>query len=119
MPPWNALGDATVRNLLQYVLRLSGQPHDVAAATAGQPVFETTCGACHGPNGTGNPQIGAPNLTDGTWLYGGARDTIEQSIRNGRTGHMPAWSPRLSDDDIHILAGYVLHLSQRGDVSTR
>lgn len=119
MPSWNALGEATVNNLAQYVLGLSGQLHDRAAAAAGEPVFTTTCGACHGPAGTGNPMLGAPNLTDGIWLYGGSPAAVETSIRDGRNGQMPAWSPRLSDDEIHVLAGYVRHLSHRGDADPR
>lgn len=119
MPPWGTLGEATVKNLAQYVLRLAGRPHDATAAAAGKPVFETTCGACHGPDGTGNPLLGAPNLTDDTWLYGGRPETIERSIHDGRTGQMPAWSPRLSDAEIHVLAGYVRHLSHRGDAAAR
>jgi len=119
MPPWNALGEATVSNLAQYVLSLSGQPHDAAVAAAGEPVFATACSACHGPAGTGNPMLGAPNLADETWLYGGSQAAIEKSIRDGRNGQMPAWSPRLSDDDIHVLAGYVHHLSHRGDADAR
>ncbi len=113
MPPWNALGDATVKGLTQYVLGLSGQTHDAAIAAVGEPVFKTTCSACHGPEGTGNPQLGAPNLTDRIWLYGGAPAAIETSIRDGRSGQMPAWRSRLSDADIHLLTGYVHHLSHR------
>ncbi|MCW5619907.1 MAG: cytochrome-c oxidase, cbb3-type subunit III [Burkholderiales bacterium] len=119
MPPWNALGEEVVKNLTQYVLGLSGQPHDATAAAAGKTAFESTCGACHGLEGKGNSQLGAPNLSDDVWLYGGTPAAIETSIRDGRQGHMPAWTPRLSDDDIHVLAGYVLHLSTRGHVATR
>lgn len=119
MPPWNALGDATVKDLAQYVLGLSGRPHDSPSAAAGGQVFKSTCSACHGPEGKGNPQLGAPDLTDAAWLYGGTKAAIETSIRNGRAGHMPAWRPRLSDDEIHVLAGYVHHLSHRGDTPSR
>jgi cytochrome c oxidase cbb3-type subunit 3 len=114
MPPWNTLGEPTVKYLAQYVLSLSGQPHDAAAASAGEPIFKSTCSACHGLEGKGNPLLGAPNLTDDIWLYGGTQAAIEASIRDGRQGRMPAWSPRLSDGDIHVLAGYVYHLSHRG-----
>lgn len=112
MPAWAALGDATVKNLVQYVLKLSGQAHDAAAATAGETAYMGTCIACHGPEGKGNPMLGAPNLSDGVWLYGGTAEAIEKSIREGRQGHMPAWSPRLSDAQIHVLVGYVHHLAQ-------
>lgn len=119
MPPWSTLGEPTVKNLAQYVLSLSGQPHDATAAAAGEPTFKTTCGACHGPEGAGNPLLGAPNLTDRIWLYGGTQAAIETTIHDGRQGHMPAWSPRLSDEDIHVLAGYVYHLSHGGDATAR
>lgn len=118
MPPWGSLGEATVKNLVQYVLGLSGQSHDAAAAAAGEPMFKSICGACHGADGTGNPMLGAPNLSDGVWLYGGTPEAIEVSIHDGRQGHMPAWQSRLSEDEIHILAGYVHHLSQRGQTGS-
>jgi cytochrome c oxidase cbb3-type subunit 3 len=119
MPSWQALGEQTVKDLARYLLSLSSDdlPHDAASAvavSAAEPVFKNTCAACHGPDGKGNPQLGAPNLTDKIWLYGGTRASIETSIRDGRQGHMPAWSPRLSDGEIHVLAGYAYHLSHRG-----
>ena len=117
MPPWATLGEPSVNCLVQYVLSLSGQPHDAASAAAGEPIFKTICTACHGPEGKGIPQLGAPNLTDGIWLYGGARAAIEASIRDGRQGHMPAWGPRLSEGDIHLLAGYVQHLAVRANAA--
>ena len=118
MPAWGALGDAAVKGLAQYVLALSGQAHDATAAAAGEAVFKATCIACHGPDGKGNPILGAPNLTDSVGLYGAAEQAIETSIRDGRQGHMPAWNARLSDQEIHVLAGYVHHLSQRGKAAT-
>lgn len=119
MPAWNALGADTVKNLVQYVLSLSGQAHDAGMATAGEAVFKATCIACHGPEGKGNPALGAPNLTDDVWLYGGTPAAIEASIDTGRQGQMPAWSPRLSDADVHLLAAYVFHLSNRADRASR
>ncbi|MCG3144696.1 MAG: Cbb3-type cytochrome c oxidase subunit CcoP [Gammaproteobacteria bacterium] len=119
MPPWSTLGEATVKSLAQYVLSLSGQPHDAAGAVSGEPTFKTNCVACHGPQGKGNPLLGAPNLTDDIWLYGGTLAAMETTIRDGRQGHMPAWSPRLSDDDIHVLAGYVYHLAHGADAAAR
>ncbi|GMU50547.1 MAG: hypothetical protein AMXMBFR31_27730 [Candidatus Desulfobacillus denitrificans] len=119
MPPWKALGDLAVKNLVQHVRRLSGQPHDAAAAAEGGAIFQANCSACHGPEGKGNPQLGAPNLTDDIWLYGGSLAAIETSIRNGRQGHMPAWNSRLSGAEIHVLAGHVYHLSHRGQARAR
>jgi cytochrome c oxidase cbb3-type subunit 3 len=114
MPPWASLGADNVKNLAQYVLSLSGSPHDAARAAAGQPLF-ATCAACHGADGKGNQALGAPNLTDHIWLHGGSVADIEKTIGEGRQGHMPAWSPRLSDDQIRVLAAYVYHLSHQPD----
>ena len=112
MPPWVSLGEETVKNLTQYVLSLSGRPHDSAAAAAGKPMF-ATCAACHGADGTGNLALGAPNLTDDIWLHGGSLEQIETSIRDGRQGEMPAWKDRMSDERMRVVAAYVYHLSRR------
>lgn len=111
MPAWNSLGEETVKNLTQYVLSLSGQPHDAAMAAAAAPVFNTTCVACHGADGKGNQGVGAPNLTDGIWLYGGTAADIHKTIAEGRHGEMPAWDGRLQEADIHVTAAYVYSLS--------
>jgi cytochrome c oxidase cbb3-type subunit 3 len=116
MPPWASLGEDNVKNLAQYVLSLSGSPHDAAKAAAGQPLF-STCAACHGADGKGNQALGAPNLTDHIWLHGGSVADIEKTIGEGRQGHMPAWSPRLSDEQIRVVAAYVYHLSHPADES--
>jgi cytochrome c oxidase cbb3-type subunit III len=116
MPPWASLGEDNVRNLAQYVLSLSGSPHDAAKAAAGQPLF-TTCAACHGSEGKGNPALGAPNLTDKIWLHGGKVEEIERTIGGGRQGAMPAWSKRLSEDQVRVLAAYVYHLAHQGDAA--
>ena len=118
MPPWASLGADNVKNLAQYVLSLSGSPHDAARAAAAKPLF-ATCAACHGADGKGNQAIGAPNLTDRIWLHGGSVADIEKTIGGGRQGLMPAWSPRLTDDQIHVLAAWVYHLSHEHDVAAR
>lgn len=117
MPPWASLGEDTVKNLAQYVLGLSGQPHDARMAAAAEPIFKGTCAACHGPDGKGSPAVGAPNLTDQIWLHGGTLADITQSIHDGRQGHMPNWDKRLTDDQIHVLAAYVYHLSHHADAT--
>ncbi len=117
MPPWASLGADNVKNLAQYVLSLSGSPHDEAKAAAGKPLF-ATCAACHGADGKGNPAVGAPNLTDRIWLHGGSVAEIEKTIGEGRQGHMPVWSPRLTDDQIHTVAAYVYHLSHDADAAS-
>ncbi|TAM14011.1 MAG: cytochrome-c oxidase, cbb3-type subunit III [Rhodanobacter sp.] len=111
MPPWASLGEQTVKNLAQYVLSLSGEPHDAKMAAAAEPIFKGTCSACHGADGKGTQALGAPNLTDHIWLHGGSLADIEKTIHDGRQGHMPNWDKRLSDDDIHVLAAYVYHVS--------
>jgi cytochrome c oxidase cbb3-type subunit 3 len=111
MPPWNSLGKQTDANLAQYVLGLSGAPHDAAMAAAAEPIFKATCAACHGADGKGNQGVGAPNLTDRIWLHGGSPAEILATIRDGRQGHMPNWDKRLDDDQIHVLAAFVYHLS--------
>jgi len=118
MPPWESLGADNVHNLAQYVLSLSGQPHDAAKADAGKPLF-STCAACHGVDGKGNPALGAPNLTDDVWLYGGTLAEIERTIGDGRQGHMPPWSHRLNNEDTLVLAAYVYHLSHQADAAAR
>ena len=117
MPPWSSLGESNVKNLAQYVLSLSDSPHEEAMVKAAEPTFKAICAACHGPDGKGNQALGAPNLTDHIWLHGGSVTDVETSIRDGRQGHMPAWSPRLSDDQIRVLASYVYHLSHRDDAA--
>ncbi|MDF2618753.1 MAG: cytochrome c oxidase, cbb3-type, subunit [Xanthobacteraceae bacterium] len=73
----------------------------------GKEVFEANCAACHGADGKGNPELGAPNLTDGIWLFGSDRDSVIASITNGRAGLMPAWSGRLDPTTIKALTVYV------------
>jgi cytochrome c oxidase cbb3-type subunit 3 len=114
MPPWkDAAGDEGVRNLTQYVLSLNGREADKVAAAAGEKVFATLCIACHGPDATGNQELGAPNLTDNVWLYGGSPGAIEASIGAGRQGQMPAHANFLGEAKSHLLAAYVFSLSNR------
>lgn len=113
MPAWGKiLGDDATHNLADYVASLSGATHDAARAARGKEVFATTCVACHGPEGKGNPAMGAPNLTDAIWLYGGSNAALLESIGKGRNGVMPAWGEFLGPDKIHVLAGFVYGLSQ-------
>lgn len=113
MPPWGpALGEAAVNDLTQTVLQLAGRDHDAAAAMRGQTQYTTICAACHGPAGEGNPLLGAPDLRNDIWLYGGSPEAIATSIRDGRNGVMPSQAELLSDDKVHILAAYVLSLQR-------
>ncbi len=108
MPSWSALGEESVNNAAHYVLSLSGLDQDAKAAAAGKEVFAGTCAACHGQDAKGNPMLGAPNLTDGDWLYGSSFETVHHSIDKGLQGVMPAWSSRLNQDQIKVLAAWVL-----------
>ncbi|WP_170351574.1 cytochrome-c oxidase, cbb3-type subunit III [Ruegeria atlantica] len=97
-----------VEEVTEFVLFLSGQQHDATAAEAGKLVFEENCAACHGDDGRGGYEIGAPDLGDESWIYGGDRDAIYHSIHFGRRGVMPAWDGRLSDAQIRMLTLYLL-----------
>ncbi|MCB2019235.1 MAG: cytochrome-c oxidase, cbb3-type subunit III [Burkholderiaceae bacterium] len=117
MPPWGEVFDkAGVENLTNYVLSLSLRPHDadsIIKASEGKKLF-TACAACHGADGKGNQALGAPNLTDNIWLYGGSPATVEATIRDGRSGHMPEWRTRLGDNASRVIAAYVYSLSHSG-----
>jgi len=112
MPAWGpTLGDEGVEDVTAYVMSLSGKQVDAAKAEAGKAKFATLCVGCHMPDGTGNKAIGAPNLTDGVWLYGGTKAAIETSIRDGRNGKMPAHRQFLGEDKVRLVAAYVAGLS--------
>ena len=116
MIPWkDVLGSAGVENVLAYVLSLSGRAPPAGDVAAGQALFNTNCVACHGADGRGNQTLGAPNLTDHTWLYGGSVDAVRASIAGGRQGQMPAQLDRLGAQRVKLLAAYVLSL---GDTTT-
>jgi len=96
-----------ISDLTDYVLAISGQPHDEAAAARAAPEFAAQCTACHGADGTGDKLQGAPNLTDAIWLFGGDHETVYETIWNGRAGVMPSWETRLSEEEIVALSVYV------------
>jgi len=112
MPAWSAvIGEAGVDEAVAYVQTLSGQQADATKAAAGQVHFQTLCSACHGMDGKGNLLLGAPNLTDETWLYGGDAATLKQTLMRGRNGQMPAWGDKLGEQRIKLLAAYVTKLA--------
>lgn len=113
MPPMaEAVGSPEdVKNLANYVLSLSGSPHDSVRAGLGKSKF-TVCASCHGIGGIGNTAVGAPNLTDKIWLHGWGEDAIVAMVNEGKTNVMPAQSGRLTPAQIHLLASYVWSLSQ-------
>jgi cytochrome c oxidase cbb3-type subunit 3 len=101
------LDEAQVGAVVQHVLAISGQEHDAALAGEGAAIFAENCASCHGEEGKGDREQGAPNLTDAIWLYGGDVDAITYSVHNARFGVMPNWNTRLSEADIRSVAIYV------------
>jgi cytochrome c oxidase cbb3-type subunit 3 len=101
------LDKTQIGDVVQYVLEISGQPHDADKAGAGAQVFADNCVACHGEMGTGDRAQGAPNLTDAIWLYGGNEAALTETVTKARFGVMPAWTGRLSEAQIRSVAYYV------------
>lgn len=117
MPPMSAAlgGDDDVRNVANYVLSLSNSAHNPIKAALGKSKF-AACAACHGGDGKGNQALGAPNLTDKIWLYGGGIDNVMETINKGRSNQMPAHQALLSDAKTHLLAAYVWSLSNSSSI---
>ncbi len=112
MPPFAATLDGEqVRDVVQYVRSLSGLTGDNMRIQRGKDVFATNCAACHGADAHGNQIVGAPNLTDGVWLYGSTEAIVTQTVSRGRNGHMPAHGELLGDNKVHLVAAYVWGLS--------
>jgi cytochrome c oxidase cbb3-type subunit 3 len=113
MPPMGAAvgGPEGVKEVANYVLSLSGAAHDAKLAEAGKGRF-AACAACHGPEAKGNPALGAPNLTDKTWLHGGSLAAISEQIDKGRSNVMPAHKDFLGPERSRLIAAYVWGLSQ-------
>ncbi|HRH04376.1 MAG TPA: cytochrome-c oxidase, cbb3-type subunit III [Burkholderiaceae bacterium] len=114
MPPMAAAVGTSedVQNLAQYVLSLSGSPHDSVKAELGKSKF-ATCAACHGPDGKGMQAVGAPNLTDNIWLHGFGANAIVERITQGKVNQMPAQNTLLTADQIHVLTSYIWGLSNK------
>ena len=120
MPPMGVAigGDDAVKDVANYVISLSGRKHDQQRAARGKVKF-AICAACHGPEGKGNQVLGAPNLADNIWEYGGSESTIIETIQKGRgtnmvvggVSMMPAHKDLLDESKIHLLAAYVYGLS--------
>jgi cytochrome c oxidase cbb3-type subunit 3 len=115
MPPMAAaVGNVDdVKNVAQYVLSLSGLPHDSAKAEIGKEKF-VVCAACHGPDGKGMQAVGSANLTDKIWLHGpGTEKTILDMVNNGKVNVMPAQGGKLTEAQIHVLTSYIWGLSNK------
>lgn len=115
MPPLSSAfaNDAEIDEVVAYVRSLSGQKVDAALAEKGAPRF-AVCSACHGPEGKGNVVMGAPDLTDGYWLYGGDAAAVRASITGGRNGQMPAHGDLLGPARTRLVAAWVYARSQGG-----
>lgn len=125
MPAWGKVlegmgGPDAVDYVIAYVRQLGqqgGAPNDFAASR-GKALYEGVCVACHGPEGKGNPAMGAPDLTDAYWLYGDSREALRETIRNGRHGVMPALGEILGDTRTRLVAAYVWSLSHPNGSAT-
>ena len=115
MPPMAAaVGNADdVKNVANYVLSLSGSPHDSARAALGKEKFLTVCAACHGPDGKGMLAVGSANLTDNIWLHGFGEKAITAMVNEGKVNVMPEWKSKLTEAQIHILTAYIWGLSNK------
>lgn len=121
MPGWlQVLGETGVQNVAAYVRHdMAGLPRPEGSqfdSEAGKQIYATNCAACHGPTGTGLAALGAPDLTDSRgWIYGSSLGQLQQTIRHGRSGQMPAQEPYLGKDKVHLLAAYVYSLSRKAE----
>jgi len=106
-----------VKNVANYVMSLSGSPHDSVSAGLGKTQF-AVCAACHGADGKGNTALGAPNLTDGIWLHGYGVNAITEMVNQGKVNQMPAQGGRLTEAQIRVLASYVWAFSNHPDPAT-
>ncbi|MDO5652258.1 MAG: cytochrome-c oxidase, cbb3-type subunit III [Moraxella sp.] len=122
MAAWQQqLGEDGVRATAEYVLSIASGygvgvdngALDQALVAQGKPIFDANCVLCHGADAKGLTAMGAPNLTDDIWLFGGDRAAVQQTIRHGRSGVMPAWQTRLGNERVALLAAYVKALSQQ------
>ena len=118
MPPMAAAVGTPddVRNVAHYVLSLSGSPHDSVRAALGRSKFGA-CAACHGMDGKGNTAMGAPNLSDNTWLHGWGEEAVVRAVTKGFNNQMPAQAGKLNADQIHVLTAYVWGLSNKPGVA--
>ncbi|WP_342455214.1 cytochrome-c oxidase, cbb3-type subunit III [Spartinivicinus poritis] len=116
MPAWGALlTPDQIRHTASYVRNLAGLEVSANAEelAQGDKVFQAQCAVCHGNDGKGKVEVGAPNLTDDIWLYGSRQIQIEYTLRNGRNGVMPAWEKILGPDKVHVVSAYIYSLSQK------
>jgi cytochrome c oxidase cbb3-type subunit 3 len=119
MPAFAHLESAQVSDVANYVRNLSGLTADYIKVGRGAEVYKANCAACHGAEGKGMAAMGAPNLTDKVWLYGGSEASIVESVLKGRNGMMPAHDTILTPEKIHLLTAYVWGLSNVKDKTSK
>ena len=108
MPAFGEMLEKTeIAQIANHVRKISGQEHDAAEAAAGETLFADNCASCHGDQGEGLRELGAPTLNDAIWLYGGSIEAITETITYSRAGMMPNWNARLSEADMRSVAVYV------------
>ena len=105
-------GETEISQVASYVRGLNGYEVDAQASAEGEKKFKVFCIGCHGMDAKGNQMLGAPNLTDGIWLYGSSQKMVEKTITEGRNGNMPAHKELLGEEKVHILASYIYSLSK-------
>jgi len=110
--------EADVEAVANYVLSMSNSNHDAALAALGKPKY-AVCAACHGADGKGMAAVGAPNLTDDIWLYGGSLNAVRYAINQGFNNKMPAFEQLLGEGKAHVLAAYIWSLSNPSDKVAR
>ncbi len=116
MPAWKQiLGNEGLFNVTAYIQSFRGKEADLVTVAKGKDIFSKNCAACHGADATGIQALGAPNLIDDIWLYGGSNKRIMESIAQGRQGQMPPHSEFLGEAKVHLLAAYVYWLSTNTD----
>ena len=103
----DVLQPGEIQQVAAFAASLSGTEVNADMAAAGKPLFEQNCAACHGENGKGNREVGAPDLTDAIWLYGSTQADIAAQVRSPKHGVMPAWGGRLGDVAVKELAVFV------------
>ncbi len=119
MPAFAHLESTQVSDVANYVRNLSGLAADQIKVGRGAEVYKANCAACHGAEGKGMAAMGAPNLTDKVWLYGGSEATIVETVLKGRNGMMPAHETILTPEKIHLLTAYVWGLSNVKDKASK
>lgn len=110
---------ADIEAVVAYVGSLSGRASagDAAHVEHGQQVFAENCASCHGEDGKGMAEAGAPNLTDDFWIYGGDEESLYQTVYYGRQGHMPTWEKRFDEADRKLLVAYILDLRAKAEAA--